>query len=93
MPPRPVAPTALIGRRLFIVDDGEVNRRILRTQAQRWDMIPSEADSGDAALAWLSSNPRVDVAILDMQMPAWTASNWPPAFAAYPGAPTCRSSS
>jgi signal transduction histidine kinase/DNA-binding response OmpR family regulator len=67
--PPPAPPPILIGHRLLIVDDGEVNRRILRTQAQRWDMLPSEATSGDDALAQLSGGLRVDVAILDMQMP------------------------
>ncbi len=62
-------PQNLAGRRLLIVDDGEVNRRILRIQAERWGMVPSEADSGPAALAWLQGSAHLDVAILDMQMP------------------------
>ena len=65
VPPLPV----LQGRRLLIVDDGEVNRRILNVQAGRWGMHAHEAASGDEAIAWLSANPEVDVAILDMQMP------------------------
>jgi CheY-like chemotaxis protein len=64
-----VAPEILAGRRLLIVDDGEVNRRILRIQAERWGMVPCEADSGPAALTWLRSNAHLDGAILDMQMP------------------------
>jgi two-component system sensor histidine kinase/response regulator len=64
-----ISPQMLAGKRLLIVDDGEVNRRILRIQAERWGMIPCEADSGDAALAWLQGSAHLDVAILDMQMP------------------------
>ena len=67
--PPTVEPAALIGRRLLIVDDGEVNRRILRILAQRWGMAASETISGAAALALLATHPPVDVAILDMQMP------------------------
>ncbi len=65
----PPSTTVLLGRRLLIVDDGEVNRRILRIQAERWGMIPFEADSGAAALDWLRGHAPADVAILDMQMP------------------------
>ena len=67
--PPAVGPEILATRRLLIVDDGEVNRRILRIQAERWGMIPCEADSGAAALTWLRSHAHLDVAILDMQMP------------------------
>ncbi len=67
--PPEVGPEILARQRLLIVDDGEVNRRILRIQAERWGMIPCEADSGIAALTWLRSHAHLDVAILDMQMP------------------------
>ena len=67
--PPAVGPEILATRRLLIVDDGEVNRRILRIQAERWGMIPCEADSGPTALTWLRSHAHLDVAILDMQMP------------------------
>jgi signal transduction histidine kinase/CheY-like chemotaxis protein len=56
-------------KQLLIIDDGEVNRRILQVQAQRWGMQVHEVDSGSAALTWLESNRHVDVAILDLQMP------------------------
>ncbi len=59
----------LKGRHLLIVDDGEINRRILQVQALRWGMQPCEVSSGPAALDWLESGRPVDVAILDMQMP------------------------
>ena len=56
-------------RRVLIVDDGEINRRILQIQAERWAMIPHVFEKPDDALAWLRENPPVDVAILDLQMP------------------------
>ena len=64
----PVPATTLAGRRILIVDDSEVNRRILRIQAERWLMTTFEAASGPAALAWLKDN-RADLAALDMHMP------------------------
>ncbi len=64
----PPSPSALAGRTLLIVDDSEVNRRILRIQAERWKMIPHETASGHAALDWLRKH-RADVAALDMHMP------------------------
>jgi two-component system sensor histidine kinase/response regulator len=59
----------LKGKHLLIIDDGEINRRILQVQALRWGMQPHEVSSGPAALDWLDSDRPVDVAILDMQMP------------------------
>jgi signal transduction histidine kinase/DNA-binding response OmpR family regulator len=67
--PAAADPAMLQGRHLLIVDDGEVNRRILRVLGQRWGMSTHETNSGEAALAWLSKHPKADVAILDMQMP------------------------
>ncbi|MBL9203753.1 MAG: response regulator, partial [Opitutaceae bacterium] len=64
-----VAPAALHRKHVLIVDDGEVNRRILRLQAERWGMSATEAASGPAALQALLSEAACDVAILDMQMP------------------------
>jgi len=61
-------PAILEGRRLLIVDDSEVNRRILRIQAERWRMVPHEVVCGEEALAWLSGH-SADIAALDMQMP------------------------
>jgi signal transduction histidine kinase/DNA-binding response OmpR family regulator len=67
-PPVAMAPPLLAGRRLLIVDDSEVNRRILHIQAERWEMIPHAVASGDEALAWLASH-TADIAALDMHMP------------------------
>jgi signal transduction histidine kinase/DNA-binding response OmpR family regulator len=56
-------------RHLLIVDDGEINRRILHIQAERWGMVPKIFEKPSDALLWLREGPRVDVAILDLQMP------------------------
>jgi signal transduction histidine kinase/DNA-binding response OmpR family regulator len=59
----------LKGKRLLIVDDSAINRKILMLQAQSWGMIPRAAASGAEALAWLERGDPFDLAILDMQMP------------------------
>jgi two-component system sensor histidine kinase/response regulator len=56
-------------RQVLIVDDGEINRRILRIQTERWEMIPQVFDKPAEVLSWLERGPQVDVAILDFQMP------------------------
>ncbi len=56
-------------KRVLIVDDGEINRQILLIQTERWGMIPTAFEAPANALSWLESNPQVDLAILDWQMP------------------------
>ena len=56
-------------KRVLIVDDGEINRRILRIQAERWGMFPTCFATPADALSWLEGGPAVDLAILDWQMP------------------------
>ncbi|HEV3064629.1 MAG TPA: response regulator [Chthoniobacterales bacterium] len=59
----------LTDRQVLIVDDGEINRRILRIQTERWGMIPQVFERPAEVLSWLQGGPLVDVAILDFQMP------------------------
>jgi len=59
----------LKNRDLLIVDDGEVNRRILKIQSERWGMIPHVFEKPGDALSWLREGPKLDLAILDFQMP------------------------
>jgi CheY-like chemotaxis protein len=59
----------LNNRHVLVVDDGEINRRILRIQTERWGMIPHVFEKPADVLSWLAGEPRVDVAILDFQMP------------------------
>jgi len=63
-------PSAFNNRSVLIVDDNPTNRRIFSLQIQRWGMLPLEAGSGQEALEMLErENFKVDLAILDMQMP------------------------
>jgi len=59
----------LTDRQVLIVDDGEINRRILRIQTERWGMIPQVFERPAEVLSWLQGGPLVDVAVLDFQMP------------------------
>jgi CheY-like chemotaxis protein len=54
---------------LLIVDDNATNRQILTLQAQSWGMFALATESGREALNWLSRGEKLDIAILDMQMP------------------------
>jgi PAS domain S-box-containing protein len=73
--PLPAAPprTSLEGVRVLIVDDNEVNRRVLHEQVSSWRMRNGGFASGEEALAKLrearaASDP-YHIAILDYQMP------------------------
>jgi CheY-like chemotaxis protein len=59
--------------RVLIVDDNATNRRILCYQSRCWGMVPTEAESGQQALALLTAaaaeGPAYDLGILDLMMP------------------------
>jgi signal transduction histidine kinase/CheY-like chemotaxis protein len=59
----------LADKRVIIVDDGRINRQILQTQTERWGMVPYVFAQPDEALAYLGDQPKMDIAILDLQMP------------------------
>jgi GAF domain-containing protein/CheY-like chemotaxis protein len=60
----------LEGRRLLIVDDNQTNRKVLSLQAARWGMIPRDTESPLEALEWVRAEDDIDLAIVDMHMPA-----------------------
>ncbi|QSQ18866.1 response regulator [Pyxidicoccus parkwayensis] len=59
----------LQGRRVLIVDDNAINRRLLGRQLQSWGLDFVETSSGAEALASLQAGARFDVALIDHQMP------------------------
>jgi CheY-like chemotaxis protein len=59
----------LAGKRILIVDDLEVNRRILGRQLDAWGAVVQAAGSGSEALGILDRGEVFDLAVLDMQMP------------------------
>lgn len=70
--PKEPALDRLHGRRVLIVDDISVNRRILRAQLEQWGCRVTDADSAAATFQLLDKmddSLLPDIAILDMHMP------------------------
>ncbi|HIK32050.1 MAG TPA: response regulator [Oscillatoriales cyanobacterium M59_W2019_021] len=59
----------LDGKRLLIVDDHPINRKILTLQTRSWGMLPHAVASAAEALEVLQQGEIFDLAVLDMQMP------------------------
>jgi CheY-like chemotaxis protein len=53
----------------LIVDDNVTNRWILSEQTKRWGMLPREASGGREALAIEDAGEKIDLVLLDVQMP------------------------
>jgi signal transduction histidine kinase/CheY-like chemotaxis protein len=62
-------PRALHGRRILLVDDNEVNRRILQAQTSSWGMTAVVASSPAEGVSLLQDGSSYDLAILDLSMP------------------------
>ena len=56
-------------RRVLIVDDVLVNRKLAVAFFDRLGWLTAEADGGHAALDWLSTHPAIDLLLLDISMP------------------------
>lgn len=59
----------LAGKKVLIVDDNEVNRKLVRIQAERWGMKTRETESSKEALEWLRGTEPFDIVTLDYKMP------------------------
>lgn len=59
----------LEGKRVLLVDDNEINRRILTLQTESWGMNTRATEFPAEALAWIERGDPFDIAILDMHMP------------------------
>ncbi len=70
---RPSAPAALVGRRVLVVDDHQINRQILDEQLRASGLHPDGCESGSEALERLrearAEGRSFDMAILDSHMP------------------------
>ncbi|MFO1476224.1 MAG: response regulator [Verrucomicrobiota bacterium] len=64
---QPQAP--LQGKRLLVIEDNAVNRRIILHRAEQWGMLAVGAASAREALAILAESPGTDAAIVDLQLP------------------------
>jgi signal transduction histidine kinase/CheY-like chemotaxis protein/HPt (histidine-containing phosphotransfer) domain-containing protein len=59
----------LLNKRVLIVDDNAVNRKILSMQVRSWGMRPVVVDSGPQALKQIRDGHTFHLALLDLQMP------------------------
>ena len=60
----------LAGKRILVVDDNATNREIVIRQARGWGMEPVAVEGPLEALALIMAGERLDIAVLDMMMPA-----------------------
>lgn len=61
--------TVNASRRVLVVDDVMLNRKLAIAFLSRMGWQTFETDGGLAALDWLASHPPVDVLLLDISMP------------------------
>ena len=59
----------LTGKRILIVDDNEINRKLLLAQTKAWGMDPFMSESGPEALAEIIKGEKFDLALIDFKMP------------------------
>lgn len=59
----------LTGKRVLIVDDNDINRKLLLAQTKAWGMVPDVFESGPDALAEIIKGQVYDLALLDYKMP------------------------
>ncbi len=57
------------GRRLLIVEDHAMHRRVLSSHATAWGMMVDEVTSAGAALAALATDRECDIAVIDAGLP------------------------
>jgi signal transduction histidine kinase/DNA-binding response OmpR family regulator len=80
--------TVLRGRRVLVVEDNDTNRRILALHLLAAGVECVAAASGPEALSLLDKGERVDVAVLDMQMPGMDGLSLARAIRAHPAGAT-----
>jgi PAS domain S-box-containing protein len=67
--PAPERQTLPQGKRILIVDNNDTNRRILKLQTEKWNMIVVDTPHPSEALAKIEREEKFDVIIVDMFMP------------------------
>jgi PAS domain S-box-containing protein len=57
------------GKKVLIVEDNEVNQRVLQLNLQKFNIDVTIAGDGSAAVEWLSKNRDTDMVFMDLHMP------------------------
>ncbi|WEK37057.1 MAG: PAS domain S-box protein [Candidatus Pseudobacter hemicellulosilyticus] len=57
------------GKHVLIVEDNEVNQKVIQYNLERYKIRVSIASDGSEAVEWLRSNPKVDMILMDLHMP------------------------
>ena len=84
--PLPRTPaSSLAGKAALVVDDNATNRRVLALLLNGWGMSCTQVDTPAAALELLDGGGRVDVAVLDLDMPGMDGVALAHAIRALPG--------
>ncbi|NML20115.1 PAS domain S-box protein [Pseudoflavitalea sp. G-6-1-2] len=60
---------AFSGKRVLIVEDNEVNQRVLQLNLQKYNIHVSIVGDGSAAVDWLSNHRDIDLVFMDLHMP------------------------
>ncbi len=60
---------ALEGKRILVVEDNAVSRRILRGQLEKCRLVVRDTGSPGEALAWVARGETFDLAVLDLMLP------------------------
>lgn len=61
--------SVLAGKQVIVIEDHQVDRRILTRQLAGWDMKPIPADTPQTAFNLLENGQKTDVIIMDAQLP------------------------
>lgn len=71
LPARPYdhVPESFAKKRMLVVDDNAVNRRLLMTRAGNWGFQVTACEYPREALRWIQQGQTFDLAVLDIQMP------------------------
>jgi PAS domain S-box-containing protein len=65
----PALDASMIGKKVLIVDDNQVNRHFLKDQLSIWGLTSQESENATDALSLLGSENNFDLVLLDYQMP------------------------
>jgi CheY-like chemotaxis protein len=75
----------LHGRAALVVDDNQVNRRILERQLTSWGLSVECVSNGSTALAFFEAGRTFDLILLDLHMPGMNGAQVASALSAMPG--------